>query len=120
MPRPRKWKQVCCLPESNLYGPVNRPDLNRGETIFMTVEEYETIRLIDVEGLTQEECAERMQVARATVQKIYDTARHNLALSLVNGTLLKIEGGDYQLYHDCEEAYQCGRCRRNGFGHHNE
>lgn len=120
MPRPRKWKQVCCLPESNLYGPMNRPDLNRGEAIRMTVEEYETIRLIDVEGLTQEECAERMQVARATVQKIYDNARHNLALSLVNGNLLKIEGGDYQLYHDCEEVYQCGGCRRRGFGHHNE
>jgi transcriptional regulator with XRE-family HTH domain len=82
----------------------------------MTVEEYETIRLIDLEGLTQEECAERMQVARATVQKIYNDARSKLAESLVNGNILKIEGGDYRLYDEGEQLSCCGRCRRKRCG----
>jgi uncharacterized protein len=115
MPRPRKWRKVCCLPESNLFGPLNTPNLN-GEITIMTVDEYETIRLIDLEGLMQEECAERMNVARTTVQRIYNDARKKLAESLVNGNILKIEGGDYKLYDENEQMYGCGRCRRHRFG----
>ena len=49
MPRPRKWRKVCCLPESNQFGPLNHP--NNGDAfVIMTVDEYETIRLIDLEG----------------------------------------------------------------------
>lgn len=115
MPRPRKWKKVCCLPGSNLYGSLNESD-RENEIIIMTVEEYETIRLIDLEGLTQEECAQRMEVARATVQKIYNDARKKLAESLVNGSVLRIEGGDYKLYDVKERVHGCGRCRRNRCG----
>jgi predicted DNA-binding protein (UPF0251 family) len=78
----------------------------------MTVEEYESIRLIDLEGLTQEECAERMNVARTTVQKMYNDARKKLAESLVNGNIIKIEGGDYKLYEESDQKYCCNKCRR--------
>lgn len=53
MPRPRKWRRVCCLPESRRFGPL---DLCAGETVTMAVDEYETIRLIDLDGLTQVHC----------------------------------------------------------------
>lgn len=108
MPRPIKWRKVCCLPESNLFGPLNAPDVAEN-IILMTVDEYETIRLIDLEGLLQEECAESMKVARTTVQRIYNDARKKIAEALVNGKVLKIEGGNYQL---CEEDQPgCGCCR---------
>ena len=112
MPRPRKWKRVCCLPERNLYGPLDAINMGN-DLITMTVEEYETIRLIDLGGLTQEECAERMQVARATVQTIYKEARIKIAESIVNGNILKIEGGDYKLYNENELMYRCTRCSRD-------
>lgn len=109
MPRPKKWRRVCCLPEVNRFGPVNGSSC--GELVVMTVDEYETIRLIDLEGLKQEECSERMNVARTTVQGIYDVARKKIADSLVNGKTIVIEGGDYMLC-DGRGGYCGGRgCR---------
>ena len=111
MARPMKERKVCCLPETNLYGPLNRRHA-LGNEIVMTVEEYETIRLIDQEGLMQEECADRMDVARTTVQRIYISARKKIADALVEGLILKIEGGSYKLCTEEEqERFFCRSCR---------
>jgi len=111
MPRPRKWRRVCCLPDSSRFGPLDSP-ADAADTVTMTVDEYEAIRLIDFESFTQEECAGRMNVARTTVQGIYDSARKKLAEALVDGKVLWIEGGEYRL---CDESQKsCGghRCRK--------
>ena len=73
----------------------------------MTIDEYETIRLIDLEGLSQEQCAEQMHVARTTVQMIYTSARRKLAQSLISGFPLSIGGGEYCL---CEGRSSCCKC----------
>jgi len=73
----------------------------------MTLDEYETIRLIDFAGLTQEQCAVQMGVARATVQAIYTSARAKLARCLVLLQPLQIEGGDVVL---CERKEHCAVC----------
>lgn len=119
MPRPKKWRKVCCLPENNRFGPLG-VDKNDDNIIIMSVEEYETVRLIDLEGYKQEECAEQMKVARTTVQGIYDGARKKIADSLVNGKILLIEGGDYLL---CDGSGGfCGGmgCRRRMCGNGNK
>lgn len=108
MPRPRKWRNVCCLPSNNRFGPLNGC-MSSPEIIQMTVDEYETIRLIDLEGMNQEECAGHMNIARTTVQGIYLEARRKLAQALVEGRVLSIEGGDYQL---CDGQNSC--CRKGG------
>ena len=113
MPRPRKWRRVCCLPESSRFGPLDVPS---NDTVIMTVDEFESIRLIDVDGFTQEQCAVQMDISRTTVQGIYDSARKKLAQSLVNGKVLLIEGGEYRL---CDgQGRGCGgtgcRCHRCG------
>lgn len=115
MPRPRRRRRVCGLPKRSLFGPLN-VDLSENHIIIMDVEEYETIRLIDHEGLNQEECAERMGVARTTVQRIYNDARKKLAASLVEGIILKIEGGNYLVCDELEPELRCGRCGRRQYG----
>ncbi|MDO4740454.1 MAG: DUF134 domain-containing protein [Eubacteriales bacterium] len=114
MPRPRKCRKVCRMPVIREFHPV-------GETpckafVVMTVDEYEAIRLIDKQGFSQEECSSYMQVARTTVQMIYNAARKKLADALVEGLPLRIEGGEYQLCDGKEEYCGCGGCRRHRRG----
>ena len=80
--------------------------------IALTVDEYETIRLIDKEGLSQEDCSQRMDVARTTVQQIYTNARRKLADALVDGRPLRIEGGEYRLCNENEPFCGCSGCHR--------
>ena len=74
MPRPTKERNICCMPKSSTFGPVNH-SCSEKECICMTIDEYECIRLIDLLGCNQEECAKRMSIARSTVQMIYNEAR---------------------------------------------
>ena len=115
MPRPRKWRRVCCLPGNARFGPLGGSGRQK-EFVTMTVDEYETIRLIDLQGFTQEECAQQMDIARTTVQGIYSNARKKLADSLVNGKVLRIEGGEYILCDGLEGDCGCGGCQRHRCG----
>lgn len=111
MPRPRKCRKVCQMPQTREFRPVGG-GMNES-TVILTVDEYETIRLIDKQGFSQEECSAYMQVARTTVQMIYNSARKKLASALVDGLPLRIQGGDYQLCDGEEEFCDCGGCRKH-------
>ena len=91
MARPCKKRWVCSEPRCRRFGPS---DVSNAEEVILNLDEYECIRLIDYEGLEQEQCAVQMGVARTTVQAIYKSARRKLADSLVNARHLRIEGGD--------------------------
>ena len=113
MPRPKKCRRVCDYPQTLTF----LPEDNSGgrEAVFLTVDEYEAIRLIDKEGFSQEQCGDFMQVARTTVQQIYASARKKLADMLVNGLPLRIEGGDYQLCNGGNRAFGCSNCYKQKF-----
>ena len=111
MPRPRKWRRICRMPKQNSFGPIGDRTIN-SQPIDMTIDEYETIRLIDLEGMTQEECAVRMGVARTTAQAIYISARMKLAECLVNEKELHIKGGDIVLCNGDITACGCTFCHK--------
>lgn len=100
MSRPFKERKVYDVPDWQCYAPVARESAVQEEIMSLTVEEYETIRLIDLEGASQVECAQSMEIARTTVQAIYGEARRKLAAALVYGRPLIVSGGTYRL---CEE-----------------
>lgn len=112
MPRPVKNRRICALPRYRLF--VSRQG-DTAQQVTLAVEEYETIRLIDLLGCTQEECARQMAVSRTTVQGIYNKARHKLADALVNGYAIAIEGGMYEVCQN-EEGCACSRCNDKGCG----
>ena len=91
MPRPWKYRRIGQLPVYRSFSP---DDITDAEILRMTVDEYEALRLLDHEGLTQEACAEK--IARTTVTAIYDSARKKVADALVNGKRLLITGGHFE------------------------
>lgn len=113
MSRPCKRRRICAMPGCGQFGPMG-PMGNAMPAVVMTLDEYEAVRLIDLEGLTQEQCARQMNVARTTAQAVYGSARAKLAECLVNGRELRIAGGQYEL---CDGTAECGRCcgRRNQY-----
>ena len=90
MPRPVRCRRIERLPVYRSFSP---DDISAEESVRMTVDEYEALRLLDDEGLTQEACAAKMNVARTTVTAIYDSARKKVADALVHGKRLLIAGG---------------------------
>lgn len=108
MGRVTKARRVCGMPLYARFAP--QPDEAKAP-VRMEIEDYECIRLMDYLGMTQEECAAQMGVARTTVQGIYTRARRRLAGALVEGRPLEIAGGNFEL---CpQQGNGCGqsRCR---------
>jgi predicted DNA-binding protein (UPF0251 family) len=107
MPRPKRLRRVCFLPEYQHFGPLES-GASPQEEISISLDEYEIIRLIDLEGQDQEQAALALDVSRGTVQRIYNEAKRKLAEFLVCGKKLTIAEGDIKL---CDHPEHQGRRR---------
>ena len=94
MPRKPRCRWIDGYPDHWEFSPEEVSDK---EPVVLSLDEFETIRLLDREGLTQEQCAERMGIARTTVTATYESARRKVADALVDGKRLLIRGGNYRL-----------------------
>ena len=108
MPRPCKRRRICALPVCRGFDPVGQEE--EDEIVRMTLDEYEAVRLIDLEDFSQAECPRRMRVARTTAQAVYNSARKKLAVCLAYGLPLRIEGGDYELCSGRDEGCHYRLC----------
>jgi len=109
MARPSKCRRICHEPSYDRFVPNG---ILSEEQVMLTVDEYEVIRLIDLEKKTHEQCALQMNISRTTVTEMYDRARYKMADSMVNGKALCITGGNYQLC-DGTARHYCGKpCKR--------
>lgn len=112
MARPRNCRRVGFMPESNYFKPRGVP-LSMLEEVILTVDEFEAIRLADLENLYQEQAAEKMKVSRPTFGRIIDSAHKKVAEALVKGKALKIEGGEFEMAatrkfkcYDCQHSWE--------------
>lgn len=94
MARPTKWRKIENVPAIAYFVPSDKEVSDVAENI-LKLEELEAIRLKDLEGLEQGECADKMEVSRPTFQRILLSAREKIADSLVNGKTIHIEGGNF-------------------------
>ncbi|MDY7077135.1 MAG: DUF134 domain-containing protein [Chloroflexota bacterium] len=108
MPRPRKRRILALAPKPAIYKPAGVP-LDGLRRVTLLHEEQEALRLADLEGLTQAEAAERMGISQSTFQRIVAQARRQVALALIEGHALQIEGGTFEV----SSARQRGPRRRN-------
>ena len=103
MPRPTKWRRVSTVPAVVYFKPAGVP-LRELTEVAVGVEEMEAIRLRDVEGLEQEECARMMAISRPTFHRVLASARRKIADALTGGRALRIEGGSFAL---ASQTVQC-------------
>ena len=92
MPRPCKNRFISGCPRSVVYKPAGIPARTL-EWLSLGLDEFETIRLLDYQGLDQEKVAQLMGISRPTVTRIYASARKKIAEALTEGKAISIEGG---------------------------
>jgi len=108
MARPTKWRKIENVPAISYFIPSKEDTSNFPENI-LKLEELEAIRLKDLEGLEQGECAQKMEVSRPTFQRILLSAREKIADSLVNGKVIRIEGGNFTRNICPVKCMDCGK-----------
>jgi len=118
MPRPFKCRRVCGNPQADYFKPRGVP-ISQLEEIALTIDEFEAVRLADLEGLYQEDAAKKMNISRQTFGNIVESAHEKIADAIVNAKALKIKGGIVEMMQrqflccDCnnqwDEAFGTGR-----------
>lgn len=114
MARPTRCRRICAEPAYDSFIPEG---ISTGERTGLTLDEYEAIRLIDLQKCTHEQCARQMDISRTTVTELYESARYKIADSIVNGKALEISGGNYRFCDGTADFCcntDCGRSEETG------
>lgn len=104
MPRKRCCGWVEELPECRRFTPDKQ---GNKKPALVSIEELEALRLKDVEGLEQADGAQAMGMTRPTFQRLLQRARQKIALALVTGQTIQIEGGNYMVKNRVFECMEC-------------
>ena len=96
MPRPRRFRRVRFRPEVTYFKPRGVPMRSLEETV-LTVDEFEAVRLVDLEGMDQEQAARKMGISQPTINRLLKSARKSMADAIVKGKAIRIEGGRYRI-----------------------
>lgn len=113
MLRPRRCRRIWAEPEVTYFKPagVRMADL---EESVLTLDQFEAVRLKDLEGMEQEEAAKRMDISQPTFHRLILSARKRIADAIVSGKAIKIEGGNYMFERQFKPGPGMGRGRGMG------
>jgi predicted DNA-binding protein (UPF0251 family) len=106
MPRPKKKRKIDNPPKMQGFKPFGIA-LCDTEPIIMQYEEYETVKLVIYDDLSQDTAADRMEVSRPTLTRIYNSALKKIGQAFVEGKSIIIDGGDFEFDKDW---YKCKKC----------
>lgn len=104
--KPKKKRTVLYPPHVQFFKPqgIQAQNLN---SVSVTVDEYEAVRLTDHEKLKHEEAAKKMNISRPTFTRLLESAHGKISDALVNGKAIRIEGGDFRF---SGNRYRCRIC----------
>jgi len=108
MPRPKRKRLMVEPPVMSGFKPVGLPYEENGK-VELLFEEWECLRLLDYEGLTQDEASKIMNISRPTFTRIYENTRKVIAKSFFEGKALEIKGGNVQFN---ANWYRCDNCNK--------
>ena len=94
--RPKQCRKVCCIPDTHYFKPKGIPS-DELEEVMLTIDEFEAVRLADLEGLYQEQAAQKMGISRQTFGRIIESAHQKIADALVNVKAIHIAGGQIEV-----------------------
>ena len=116
MPRPFKCRHISCEPEVSYFKPRGIP-ISKLDEVNLTVDEFESVRLADIEGMYQDEAAKEMNVSRQTFGNIVKSAHSKIADALVKGKAIRIDGGVYQMAQMRKfRCYECSHMWETPYG----
>ena len=83
----------------------------RLKEVVVTLDEFEAMRLVDMDGLYQDKAADKMRVSRQTLGRIVESARRKVAKALVAGMAIKLEGGHIEMQNGEMRSFLCSACK---------
>lgn len=108
MARPQKSRKICNPPKMQGFNPFGIAVCD-AEKIALKYEEYEAIKLVNYDNLSQDDASEKMEISRPTLTRIYNKALKKIAKAFVEGKTIIIEGGNFEFDKDW---YKCKKCFR--------
>ena len=90
--RPKKTRWIKCAPRERCFKPLCKP-LSKLKSVYLTLDEFEAVRLACLQGLKQIDAAKKMKISRPTLSRIISSAHRKIADGLVNIKAIRIEGG---------------------------
>jgi uncharacterized protein len=106
MARPQKCRKICNPPKMEGFRPYGMQKCDR-MALILKYEEFESIRLVDYDLLSQDLAAKQMNISRPTFTRIYNSALKTIAKAFVEGKSIEIDGGNFQFEYDW---YRCKKC----------
>jgi predicted DNA-binding protein (UPF0251 family) len=108
MPRPHKCRLIAAQPPASAFKPAGVPG-HALDTIELGLDELETLRLADLEGLYHDAAAERMRISRPTFGRLLECARHKVACALFQSKMLLFKGGPVLMRG--MRTFECANCQ---------
>ncbi len=93
--RPKKVRYVQKMPRIVQFSPRGAP--GRPLEVELSIDQFEAIKLTDLQGFDQVQAAMAMRISRPSFGRILGQARGKLADAIVNGKIIKIRMGDAQI-----------------------
>lgn len=112
MTRPFKCRRIKANPQVTYFKPRAIP-VSILEEVNLTMDEFESIRLADLEGMYQAEAASKMKVSRQTFGNIINSAHKKIADAIINAKAIKIKGGVYKMPNQNQKKFKCRECKHD-------